>query len=138
MIVADTGAIVALVDADDRHHGSVREVYDQDPAAWVLPWAILPEVDYLLGTHVGPRAQDAFFADVAAGAFQIERGADGDLARALELHTRHRALRLGLVDAVVMAVAERLRADAIATLDVRHFGAIRLRGRPKLLPRDRD
>ncbi len=28
--------------------------------------------------------------------------------------------------------------DAIATLDLRHFGAVTLRGRPGLLPRDLD
>jgi len=33
-------------------------------------------------------------------------------------------------------VAERLAADAIATLDVRHFGAFPIRGNPRLLPRD--
>ena len=49
---------------------------------------------------------------------------------------KHRALRLGLVDAVVMAVAERLKAEAIATLDVRDFGAVTLKGAPKLYPRD--
>jgi hypothetical protein len=35
-----------------------------------------------------------------------------------------------------MAVAERIRARAIATLDLRHFGAVAIRGRPRLLPRD--
>ena len=136
MIVADTGAVIALIDADDRHHAAMRSLYDADPAAWVLPWAILPEVDYLLGTHVGHRAQDAFLADVAAGAFAIEWGSERDVARAHELHARHRALRLGLVDGVVIAIAERLRAKAIATLDVRHFAAVSIRGRPRLLPRD--
>jgi predicted nucleic acid-binding protein len=136
VIVADTGAIIALVDADDRHHDDMRAIYEADPAAWVLPWAVLPEVDYLLGAHVGHRAQDAFFADLAASAFKIEWGTERDVARAHELHGRHRALRLGLVDSVVIATAERLRATAIATLDVRHFAAISIRGRPKLLPRD--
>ena len=49
---------------------------------------------------------------------------------------KYRSLRLGLVDAVVIAVAERLEAEAIATLDLRHFGAVTIRGAPKLLPRD--
>jgi hypothetical protein len=40
------------------------------------------------------------------------------------------------VDGVVISVAERLGADAIATLDVRHFGAVRIKGAPALLPRD--
>jgi predicted nucleic acid-binding protein len=136
VIVADTGAIVALVDANDRFHAPVRALFERDPGEWTLPWAILPEVDYLLATHVGRKAQDGFLADLAEGAFGVESGQELDLARAYELHRKYRELHLGLVDGVVIAVAERLRAKAIATLDVRHFGAVAIRGRPRLLPRD--
>ena len=45
--------------------------------------------------------------------------------------------RLGLVDAAVIATAERLKANAIATLDLRHFGAVAIKGSPRLVPRDR-
>jgi hypothetical protein len=138
VIVADTGAILALVDADDRHHGALRRLFEKDADSWVLPWAILPEVDYLLGEHVGARAQARFAGDLASGAWAIEWGAPADLVRAEEISRRHRGLRLGLVDSVVMAVAERRKADAIATLDLRHFGAVTLRGGPRLLPRDLD
>ncbi|HXX70133.1 MAG TPA: PIN domain-containing protein [Polyangiaceae bacterium] len=134
--MADTSAVVALVDHDDRWHEPVRALFETDPGAWVIPWATLPEIDYLLATHVGRNAQDAFLADLAEGAFAVEWGRPEDARRAHVVHTKHRALRLGLVDSVVIAVAERLRAKAIATLDLRHFGAVALRGRPKLLPRD--
>ncbi len=138
MIVADTGAIVALVDADDRHHAALRRLFEKAPDDWVLPWVILPEVDYLLGAHVGSRAQKSFVADLATAAWAVEWGDPVDVVRAEEIARRHKALRLGLVDTVVMATAERRRADAIATLDLRHFGAVTLRGRPGLLPRDLD
>lgn len=136
MIVADTGALLALIDADDRHHETMVALFDEDPMGWVLPWAILPEVDYLLLEHVGARAERAFLADLAAGSYAVHWGDEDDLRRAHELNTQYGALGLGLTDAVVMAVAERLAADAIATLDVRDFGAVRLRGAPRLLPRD--
>lgn len=136
MIVADTGAILALIDADDTHHGAVRALYEDDPAEWVLPWAILPEVDYLLLTHVGPAAERAFVADLASGAFAVEWGTEDDLSRAHQIVSRYKSLKLGLVDATVMAVAERLRAPAIATLDARHFNAVAIEGSPRLLPRD--
>ena len=136
MIVADTSAIVALIDADDRHHEAILRLFEEDPSSWVLPWAILPEVDYLLSRHVGADAADAFLGDVAAGAFAVEWGEPHDLVRARALNARYEALRLGLVDAVVAAVAERLRASAIATLDLRDFGPLALVGTPRLLPRD--
>ena len=103
---------------------------------WVLPWAILPEVDYLVGAELGPQAQEAFLADLADGAFSVEFGRDADITRAHAIGRRYRALKLGLVDAVVIAIAERLRAEAIATLDLRHFGAVKIAGSPRLLPRD--
>jgi uncharacterized protein len=136
LIVADTGAIVALVDADDRHHARLRRLFEEDPEAWILPWAILPEVDYLLGAHVSARAAERFLADLASGAWALEWGDPADLVRADEIARRYRALRLGLVDSVVMAIAERRKAEVIATLDLRHFAAVTLRNRPRLVPRD--
>src|SRR5437773_7706202 len=137
MIVVDTGAMLALIDKGDRDHARLREIYDDDPDAWLLPWAILPEVDYLLATQLGPKAQDAWLADLADGAFSVEWGRDDDLAAAQKIHAKYRALGLGLVDAVVIATAERLKPEAIATLDLRHFGAVTIKGAPRLLPRDR-
>lgn len=136
MIVADTGAVLALLDAGDRHHAALRRIYDADPAAWLLPWAVLPELDYLVASQLGAQAEETFLTDLADGAFAVEWGTDADLEDAHRICQRYRALNLGLVDAVVMAVAERLRAPAIATVDLRHFGAVSLQGAPRLLPRD--
>lgn len=136
MIVVDTGAVLALIDADDGHHQTLVAAYRGDPSSWIVPWAVLPEVDYLLGEHVGSRAQDAFLSDLGRGEWVVDWGGEADLRRANEIATRYKALRLGLVDAAVIAAAERLRATAIATLDLRHFGAVAIRGRPRLIPRD--
>ena len=136
MVVADTGAIIALLDADDAHHAVLRDLYEDDPGVWLLPWAILPEVDYLALTHLGARVQRSFLTDVASGAFSVEFGDERDLARARELNAKYPKLELGLADGVVMAVAERLRASTIATLDVRDFGAVKLATAPRLVPRD--
>jgi len=136
VIVADTGAILALLDADEQHHAELRQLFEAAGSDWVLPWAILPEVDYLAAKRLGGGVEQAFLADLAGGAFAVEWGREGDLTRANELARRHKDLKLGLVDAVVIAVAERLKAEAIVTLDVRHFGAVAIKGSPKLLPRD--
>jgi uncharacterized protein len=136
VIVVDTSAIVALIDRHDRHHKEMLALHEASPSEWMLPWAVLPEVDYMLASHVSSRAQQAFLEDIADGDFPVDWGDAGELAEAREILTRHRALRMGLVDAVVVATAVRLKARAIATLDVRHFGAISIPGSPKLFPRD--
>ena len=138
MIVVDTGAMLALLDASEDYHAVVKDLYDENPDGWILPWAILPEVDYLVAAHLGAKAQNVFLADLADGAFSVEWGRDDDLAVARRIHTRYRSLRLGLVDAVVIATAERLKTDAIATLDLRHFAAVSIKGNPRLLPATAD
>ncbi len=136
MIVADSGAVYALLDAADRHHARLRRAFEEDPRSWVIPWAVLPEVDYLVTERLGREVADAFRQDLVDGLFTVEWGGSQDLVRALELDRRHADLDLGLVDAVVMAVAERLGARAIATLDLRDFAPVALRNEPELWPRD--
>jgi predicted nucleic acid-binding protein len=135
MIVADTSGMIALLDRNDRHHTALQHVFLERPDQWILPWAILPEVDYLAATALGTKVQLAFLSDLADGRYQVEFGTPDDLEKAERLH-RRRASTLGLVDGCVVAVAERLHAEAIATLDLRHFGALRIAGSPRLLPRD--
>jgi uncharacterized protein len=136
LIIADTGAVVSLLDRDDRHHAYFRSLFEANPDRWVLPWAILPEVDHLVRRHVSHQTAELFMSDIAAARFLVEWGEAADVARAAELDSGYRDLQLGLVDGVVMSVAERLRASAIATLDERDFGAVRLARPVRLFPRD--
>lgn len=134
MVIADTSAMLALFDADDRHHWAVRESFEAERNRWVLPWAVLPEIDYMLMKYGGAAVERAFVQDLAEGRFVVEWGTLRDLARARELVERYRDLNLGLTDAIIMATAERLRANAIATLDRRHFDAVDLKHAPRIIP----
>jgi predicted nucleic acid-binding protein len=58
------------------------------------------------------------------------------LRRAAALCRRYEGLALGLVDVVVAATAKRLKAEAIATVDLRDFAPLELVGRPRLDPRE--
>ncbi len=136
MIIADTSAIVALLDRDERHHEAVLRLFQRDDEPWLLPWAILPEVDYLASQRLGARVQSLWMDDLAAGVYHVRWGADEDVEHARRIQKKYKSLKIGLVDAVVMAVAERVSASAIVTLDLRHFGAVKLAGAPKLYPRD--
>jgi predicted nucleic acid-binding protein len=135
VLVADTGAVLALLDRGDRDHDAVRALFTESPGSWILPWAILPEVDYLASTRLGERAHRLWLDDLAGGALAVEWGRHDDLSGAHALIQKYASLDMGLVDAVVMITAERFEAD-IATLDLRHFGAVRLKHAPRLFPRD--
>lgn len=135
-VVADTSAVLALMDIGDPCHAPLREILDAGAGQWVVPWAVIPELDHLARKKLGRDAAEVVCADLAEGRFLVEWGEPRDLRRALELDREYRDLSLGLVDGVVMAVAERLEARAIATLDLRDFGAVTLRGAPEIWPRD--
>lgn len=136
MIVVDTGGLLALLDADDKHHAAVTENFEDHGDEWILPWAILPEVDSLAATRLGDHVARAFCEDLKASVFTVEASLPGDLVMAWSFVKRYPKLSLGLVDAVVMAQAERLRAEAIVTLDAKHFRAVKIAGNPRLIPLD--
>jgi predicted nucleic acid-binding protein len=86
--------------------------------------AILGELDYLLRELLGLDAELDFIDSVLAGAFVLEPMTEPDLRRARDILTQYRDLDLGLVDAAVMATAERLGTNRILTLDQRDFRAV--------------
>src|SRR5438309_10887716 len=118
--------MIALLDRDDWHHARVRELFEDEGGEWILPWAILPEVDYLVATRLGSKVATAFLEDLREGLYTVDGGVGRDLPRAVEILRRHASLKLGLVDGVVMAQAERHQARIIVTTDGRHFRAVRL------------
>lgn len=138
MIVADTGGILALLDRTDRHHETVRRLFEARTDAWILPWAILAEVDHLAATRLGDHVASAFLQDLGEGLWAVDDEAARDLPRAAELVDSYSELALGLVDAVVMAQAERHRADIIVTTDGRDFRPVKLDlpKPPRLVPLD--
>ena len=93
-------------------------------------------MDYLASQRLGTRVLTLWMDDLADAVYAVHWGGDGELEDARQFQKKYKGLKLGLVDAVVMAVAESVSASAIVTLDLRHFGAVKLKGAPKLYPRD--
>ncbi|MBA3748114.1 MAG: VapC toxin family PIN domain ribonuclease, partial [Solirubrobacterales bacterium] len=67
-----------------------------------------------------------FLDDVQRGAFVVEPLESRDYVRVGELLGTYADLRLGFVDASVLAVVERFGERQVATLDRRHFAVVRL------------
>jgi predicted nucleic acid-binding protein len=93
----------------------------------VIPAPVLVEVDYFLTRGFGPDPMRRVLADVESGAFTVEPLIKADYRRAGELIASYSDLRVGLVDAAVLAIVERLNEPKLATLDHRHFAAMRPR-----------
>jgi hypothetical protein len=90
-----------------------------------VPILVVTEVAYLLATRVGVEIEVRFLGDLAAGELMPEGVEAKDWLRMAELVAAYRDLPLGTVDASIVAAAERLGVDTIATLDRRHFAVVR-------------
>ena len=122
MIVLDTSAILALLDARERAHRGVVDALDADPGPYLVPAAILAEIGYLIEKRLGGRPLRTFLEDLESGAFTVDCG-DGDFARVGALVDRYADLPLGFSDAAVIACAERHRGR-VMTLDRRDFDVV--------------
>ena len=125
MIVCDAGPLVAVLNAEDKHHAACRELLEQASGPLVLPAPVLTEVCYLTATRIGAQAEAAFLDAVIAGELALESSTAEDLRRMAELVRTYADFPLGAADASVVAVAERFGVARIATLDHRHFRAAR-------------
>jgi predicted nucleic acid-binding protein len=126
-VVADSGAVYALIDASDAWHDRIVAWWAESARAVVLPVTILPEVAYLLQRRIGVRAEEAFIRAIVDGEFALEPLEAEDVSRALALMRAYADLPLGFVDATVTAVAERLDTREVLTTDRRHFTAVKPR-----------
>ena len=124
-LLCDTGALLDYLSAGAPDHVAFRDAIDSARARYV-PGLVLAEVDYFLRKE--RKAMAALMRDLSRGAFTYAAPTLGTLGRAMEIDEHHAHLRLGLVDASIVALAEELGVRRLATRDVRHFSAVALRG----------
>lgn len=126
-VIADTGFVVALLNPRDRRHSDVAPVAR---SLRVLPWLVTPaltEICYLLESRGGRLVVQQFvdrLNDPNPGLALLDPHAE-DYARTAQILARYGDSGVDFVDALVVAVAERLDIRTVLTLDRRHFGLIR-------------
>lgn len=127
-IICDTGALLDYLVAGAADHGLFRRAIDRARTRYV-PALVLAELDYFLRDE--RPAMRRFARDLRRGAFTYAPLPIDHVQRAMEIDERYADLGLGLVDSSIVALAEDLGLTRLATRDVRHFTAVRLRdGRP--------
>jgi uncharacterized protein len=117
--------VVALADTGSPEHQAVLAYAAATPEVLLVPVTVLPEADYLSATRLGVRVELAMLRSIATGELHLEAWTAADLARTIELVEQYADSDIGLVDASIVAIAERLRIPRILTLDHRHFRMFR-------------
>lgn len=127
MLVVDTGPLVATADRDDAHHADCRALLEEDDGPLVTTPLVVAEAGYLIDRQVGPDGEAALYDSIIDGTLHVEHLEATDWARERELVSRYASLHLGGTDASLVAIAERLGATRLATLNHRHFRVVRPR-----------
>lgn len=90
-----------------------------------MPQLVVGETAYMVSRIGGAAAEVRLLRELEASSLVLEPFDRSDLVRIAKLVETYVDLRLGTVDASVVATAERLGAAVIATLDRRHFTVVR-------------
>lgn len=93
----------------------------------IVPPLILVEVDYWCRKAGASTAFAGFVGDIRLGAYNLANLDGIDVDRSVELAETYASLDLGIVDASVVALAERLGVTRVLTLDRRDFSVVRPR-----------
>ena len=128
-VIIDTGPLVALLVARERHHGWARETLDALEPPLFTCEAVLSEACFLVRDLRGGR--DAVLGLVARGAVEVGFALTVEIERVRRLMARYASVPMSLADACLVRMAE-LHADAvILTLDS-DFRIYRRNGRQAL------
>ena len=124
MIVLDTSVVLAVMDRRDVNHERVRDWVDGVRDELCTTPLVLAELDYLVPKRGGSAAAQALRDDFQDGAYLVEwwRSALRETTAAARLYE---SIDLGLTDASLIALAAHLETTRVATLDERHFRAVR-------------
>ncbi len=123
-LVVDTSVVFGALDELDSDHGACVSTLSSG-ATIVMPAPVIVELDWLARSRGRPGATPLLLAAVLDGSALVANLDEEDYARVATLVEQYDDLPLSLVDASVIAIAERLEQDTIATLDRRHFSAVK-------------
>ena len=111
----DTGPMVALFDASDRYHQKSVEFLKSFRGKLISSLASVTETVYLL--DFDKNAQIAFLSWLGKGAVELYDITPEDIERVIKLFTKYSDLSMDFADGCLVAIAEKLGIQEIATID---------------------
>lgn len=124
MLLVDTNILVAAADTSTPEHERCATVLEEHGGI-LVPAPVAIETAWMIESRLGADAEAVFVESVATGELEVVDLVKADWARCQDLIRQYADLRLGLVDASVIAVAERLGITDVATLNRRDFTVVR-------------
>jgi uncharacterized protein len=137
LLIDTSGLLAALFPDQSQNRAAADALLEARPPLRLSPF-VLAELDYLISTGPGTRAELRLLADVASGAYVLEPFDKADITAALGVVEQYSDLNVGLTDASLVVLSQRYQDLDVLTLDLRHFRALRgYRNQPfRLLPID--
>jgi len=132
-VLVDTGFLVALLSARDRHHEWAVTLAQEYPPPWQTCEAVLSEAFHLLGTDGASSLTELLRTRSLGAPFDL----DEDLDPVLRLIEKYADVPASLADAALVRMTETLADPVILTTDT-DFRIYRRHGRqvvPCVMPR---
>jgi len=125
--LADTGAILALLDRTDRWHRLCVDAFQQLRLPLATSEAVLTALFHLVGDH--RRETEAAWKFVRSGALTLMPIAESELPDLHALMSRYRDLPMDFADATLVHLAKRESLTTVFTVDHADFATYRIEGR---------
>ena len=126
-VLVDTGAILALLDRDDRWHHACVSAFATLRVPLLTSAAVLTELFHLVGDQ--RRDVTAAWKFLRSGAVTVAPIDDADLAALDALMARYHDRPMDFADATLVHVARRESLSTIFTIDQDDFETYRIEGR---------
>ncbi|MEL7354555.1 MAG: PIN domain-containing protein [Cyanobacteria bacterium J06560_5] len=125
----DTGAILALLDADDSWHERCVEAFSSLKLPLATTAAVLAELFHLLGNH--HQDLEAAWKLLRSGAIHVLPITDTDSVDLERLMKQYADRPMDFADATLVHLAEREDLAIICTIDHNDFETYRIKGKRK-------
>jgi uncharacterized protein len=112
------------MDRGDPEHERVSAWISTEERELVTTPLIVAELDHLVLRRSGVEAARGLREDINDGAYQVEWWPEA-IHETIAAAKRYESIELGLSDASLLVLAKRLQTTTIATLDERHFRALK-------------
>jgi predicted nucleic acid-binding protein len=125
--LVDTGAILALLDRNDRWHRMCVETFEQLRLPLVTSEAVLTELFHLVGDR--SHEMESAWRLVRSGAIVLGPIDNSELADLHALMSRYADRPMDFADATLVHLARRERLSTVFTVDHSDFETYRIEGR---------